>query len=151
MVKTPQTVLLLWLFWMLFGLLSAVSAPTPHLRRSYLVFRVKSDVPMLNWLRPSCNITLWSLLTKKLTFATIVGLTASADLPGLGLSLKPILPSLNCETPDIKGWTEPFLQPLKNVASFFFFFFFFFFWFYPLQAGFLLHTTFPPALSPWKR
>ena len=60
--------------------------------------------------------------------ATIVGVTSSAGLPGLGLSLTLVLSSINCETQlqkverDMQILETAFLQSLKNV-------------FHPLKAG----------------
>jgi hypothetical protein len=53
-------------------------------------------LPMLNLLATSFKVTRQFLLAKSLTFATIVGVTASAGL--LGLSQTLVLPSRNCET-----------------------------------------------------
>ena len=63
-----------------------------------------------------------SLQTKNSTFATTVGVTAPAGLPGLSLFL--MLASLNCETklkkvePDMQALEKNFQLPLKNMQGF---------------------------------
>ena len=97
MVKKPQmffVMVTLDAFW------SSVSCFDTHQVLTVLISILgkiwsADALPMLNWLPTSCNVTLWSLLTKSSTFATILGVTVSAGLPGKAMSFMHVLPSRN--------------------------------------------------------
>ena len=91
---------------------------------------------MLNWLATSCNVI---FVDETSAFATIIGVTASVGLPGLGLIL-----SLSCPPwtvkPSFKRQTK-YVGFRKTSAAFEKYTKVF----NPLKAGILLQISVPPA------
>ena len=99
-------VLLLWPPWMSFGLLSAVSALTSQRALDVNITSPQRRCNVASTLRRRCIYVMclpgfripkiWCAKALLMLNITTVGVTASKDLPYLGLSLTLDLPSLNC-------------------------------------------------------